>query len=94
MIFAARPERRAPFVKTAFYAKCNHFIHTYMRVHAPPLVDTSSAFSSDLISTTAFKFIRPPNEEKAEDPEEVKRRKAMGEELNVRGRGCMHTIRR
>lgn len=67
--------------------------HTYdMHTHASALVNTSSAFSSDLISTTAFKFIRPPNEEKAEDPEEVKRRKAMGEELNVRGMGCMHAV--
>lgn len=43
----------------------------------------SSAFSSDLISTTAFKFIRPPSDEKEEDPEEAKRLKAMGEEQTV-----------
>lgn len=32
----------------------------------------------------AFKFIRPPNEEAVEDPEELKRRKAISEEQTVR----------
>lgn len=46
----------------------------------------SSPFSTDLISTTSFRFIRSPDDTPEEDPQEAAKKKKMSEENQVRRR--------